>query len=93
MQSVKRFSVASWSALSTLLLLTAMSAGPAFAAVDQIQGDCAGTILGGPLNCTANSVNLAEVIVVSVDGQPVSGSPSCIAGTTIDVVVELGIEG
>jgi len=93
MQSVKRFSVASWSVFSTLLFLIAMSAGPAFAAVDQIQSTCAATILGGALNCTANSVELAEVKVISVDGQPVSGSPSCIAGTTIDVVVELGLEG
>lgn len=93
MQSVKCSSVASWSVLSTLLLLTAIFTSPAFAAVDQIQSDCAATILGGPLNCTANSVKLAEVIVISVDGQPVSVSPSCIAGTTIDVVVELGLEG
>jgi len=92
MRSIKRFSVASWPVIS-ILLLTLWSSGSAFAAVDQIQGDCAATILGGALNCTANSVELAEVIVVSVDGQPVSGSPSCIAGTIIDVVVELGLEG
>jgi len=64
MRSVKRFSVASWSALSTLLLLTAWSTGPAFAAVDQILGDCAGTISGQELNCTSNSIELAEVNVI-----------------------------
>jgi len=93
MRSVKRFSVASWSALSTLLLLTAWSTGPAFAAVDQILGDCAGTISGQELNCTSNSIELAEVNVISIDGIPVGSNASCIAGTSIDVVVQLGLEG
>ena len=92
MRSIKRFSVASWPAFS-ILLLTLWSSGPAFAAVDQIQGDCAGTIQGQALNCTANSVELAQVTVVSIDGIPVSSNPSCIAGTLIDVVVQLGLEG
>jgi hypothetical protein len=67
--------------------------GSAMAVVDQIQGTCPATIIGGPLNCTANSVELAQVTVLSIDGQPIGANPSCVAGTTIDVVVELGLEG
>ena len=92
MRSIRRFSVASWPTFS-IFLLTLWSSGSALAAVDQIQGDCAATIKGDSLNCTSNSVELAVVNVLSIDGVPVSGGASCIAGTVIDVVVQLGLEG
>jgi len=67
--------------------------GSALAAVDQIQGACPATLLGGRLNCTTTSVKLAQVTVLEINGKPVGANPSCVAGSTIDVVVELGLEG
>ena len=81
--------------LVSLALYTSLSlwSFSAIAVVDQIQGDCAATIQGQSLNCTSNSVELALVTVISIDGIPVNSNPSCIAGTTIDVVVQLGLDG
>ncbi|RLA16950.1 MAG: hypothetical protein DRQ56_09900, partial [Gammaproteobacteria bacterium] len=85
MRSVKRFSVATWSTLSFLLLLGTLFASTANAQlVDQITSP--GTVCGGDLtsygNCTAGEISVSSVSGTVWD-DPWETNKTCVRGETI----------
>ena len=95
MRSVKRFSVMSWTTLSTLFLILISTSGSVIAGslanpVEQLikdPSDCMADIIGQTLSCTSNDIQLASGAVVDV-----VGSGFCQAGDLVEVRVSADLQ-